>query len=145
MIAFWLSSSVLIRDNIDMKRIKAITLPCIQEGIEGSGRKGTRKHFLRRMITAELPSSYPRKVWDWCLEYTSDYVNLSTDVDRKEGVAAPLVTYCKRLVCSSLRWKKKTLMVSKSLFTHISSAEECTHITKLWEKWFKTWEERKIC
>lgn len=52
----------MIGDNIDRKQIKAITLPCIQEGIEGSGRKDTRKHFLKRMITAELPSSYPREV-----------------------------------------------------------------------------------
>jgi len=46
------------------------------------------------------------------------------------------------LVCSSLSYK--TLMISKSLFIHFPSAEERTHVTELWGKWFKSWEKRKI-
>lgn len=34
----------------------------IQDGIEGSRGKEARELFLRRMITAELLSSYPRRV-----------------------------------------------------------------------------------
>lgn len=103
------------------------------------------------MITAEVRSSCPRRACDWCLEYTSDYINLSTNMDGKEGVAAPLLTYCKCYVVILENWyahplgeRKKTLMVSRSFLIQVSSAEECTHITKLSGKWFKTWEKRKI-
>lgn len=98
---------------IDKKWIKFITVPCIEDGIQCSRRKQARKLFLRRMRTAELLWSYPRRGWGWCFKFTRDYVTVSTDKDGKEGAAAPLLAHCKRLVAIlqncmlTLSWKEK--------------------------------------
>lgn len=47
------------------KLIKFITVSCIEDRIQCSWRKQARKLFLRRMRTAELLRSYPRRVWAW--------------------------------------------------------------------------------
>lgn len=141
---------VLLWFGIDMKWIKLITVPCIQDGIQCPWRKQARKLFIRRMRTGELLRSYPRRVrLVFQMHQGLGYSEYRHGWKGRGGLLPCLHTanamwqYC-RTAGSSLSWKEK----------HVSGFQKPSHpgflnwVTyphqKLWGKLFKTWERRKI-
>lgn len=119
MIPFRLRSSVLIGNSIDTIHYdvnKAYYIAMHTGGNRRLRKERSKETFVRSCLVV-TPGEYETGVSNTLV------IMLSTDMNRKEGVAAPLLTYCKnyvvilescRLFSPSVE-KKKTLMVSKSL------------------------------